>query len=72
MDKDTILQVQIATMRTQSGRDIGEGLFEAIKASVGSQARMCECANCEIVIREENFHSGCPNCGSKDFDILET
>ena len=67
-DAKWILDVQVRTGRTQSGRSIGKRLKEAILSAYLQDGEFTECRNCKLVLDDPMFANGCPNCGCKDKD----
>jgi Zn finger protein HypA/HybF involved in hydrogenase expression len=66
-----ILLLQKILERTKRGRtvssecsSVSEGALSMGDFKLGS---FTECLNCQIVLPNDNFSDGCPNCGSKDF-----
>jgi len=64
-----VLEVQLKTRRTQTGRVIGETILPIIQNSLNNpeleKADMIECRNCHLVLDDEYFTDGCRNCGMK-------
>jgi Zn finger protein HypA/HybF involved in hydrogenase expression len=67
------LQTQADLGRTSSGRCLREGMAELSKAAVGGQDKpLADCRGCAFLSSSDDFAAGCPNCGCKDFDLVET
>lgn len=66
------LQTQSDLGRTSSGRYLREGMAELSKAAVGGQDKpLADCRGCAFLSSSDDFSAGCPNCGCKDFDLLD-
>jgi len=67
-----VLRTQVATCRTQNGRDIGQEMWDAIRQDASEyeagRLAVCECSGCRLVAGSDRFTQGCPNCGSKVFE----
>jgi len=73
MDTQTILKMQFTFGKTKSGRFIGKILIPIIKdcfSNLNASTKMIECSNCQLILSESHYSSGCKNCGSKDFKII--
>ena len=73
MDIKKILSLQIIFGKTPSGRFIGKSLIPVIENALNnpelSTDEIIECSNCQFILPELYFSSGCPNCSSKDFQL---
>jgi len=74
MDIKRTLQLEMAFAKTPTGRFIGKSLINVIENALNNpdlaKAKMIECSNCGFVLDEQYFGSGCINCGSKDFELI--
>jgi len=74
MDIKRILQLQTAFAKTPEGRFIGKSLIPVIENSLNNpnllSVKIIKCSNCGLVLDEERFSNGCPNCSSKDFELI--
>jgi len=70
-----ILNIQSSLGRTKSGWDLGKGMLSASSNSLSAMDNenfmAKECSNCELILSADFFVSGCPNCGSKDHEMVE-
>jgi hypothetical protein len=70
VDAKFLLQCQHSLERTRDGRVIGESLrlilADAVRADTVDPSTLLDCCNCGLVLDEDYFAAGCPNCHSKD------
>ena len=72
-----IISLQNILQRTKNGRKINDNCMSLIDnaihfgLSAGGFAldQFTECLNCHIILLNDDFADGCPNCGSKDFSF---
>lgn len=72
-----ILSLQNILQRTKNGRKINDSCIDLINNAInfGLSAgsfqlnQFTECLNCRIILLNDDFADGCPNCGSKDFSF---
>ena len=75
MERKRILELEVMLGRTPDGRYIGEKILEDISAVLenGDELKsFTRCKLCGFQMVSDAFFAGCPNCGCKDTEELET
>jgi hypothetical protein len=64
-----ILRAQVALGRTSAGLPIDLKVMErAILATNAQNSKFLKCQGCKLILTENDFAAGCPNCTTKDVE----
>ena len=75
MDRRKIVELELTLGRTPDGRHIGDSLMEKIDSYLkegSTSGDFTRCKLCGFQMASDIFLNGCPNCGCKDIETLET
>lgn len=72
-----LLNVQVIIGNTKDGWPIGPACKDMAKLARDSYSQdgitFMECGNCRILLLDDHFEGGCPNCGNKGkFNHIDT
>lgn len=71
MNLSTLLQAQVSLCRTQNAVPINMRIMERlIMATENHGLRFLKCQGCGLVLTENDFPNGCPNCQEKKVEFL--